>query len=169
MGTTSSKPTKSRTKTTKSSTKSRIKSRTKPTKKRVSSSSSSKSRPIKKTPKLSKKKSEIRESGKNVVCVGKNTKGKACSSANCTACCPHMATIGDRYMATTQSHILQFNGKKYKVFTCCKACFDQMQIYAKTNPRQFNKLYIYKILPNGNLVLQHRFTHKPVQIAKLMK
>jgi hypothetical protein len=81
--------------------------------------------------------------------------------------CPHMPVQNRKYAKITKSrpHILRWNGKKYRFYTCCKTCCKQMLDLAKSKPKTFEKTYISKI-ENGNLFLKHRYTHKVVQIAK---
>ena len=81
--------------------------------------------------------------------------------------CPHMPIHNGRYTKITKSrpHTLNWKGKKYRFYTCCKMCCKQMLDLAKSKPKTFENTYISKI-EGKNIYLKHRNTHKLVQIAK---
>lgn len=81
--------------------------------------------------------------------------------------CPYMHINKDgKYASVTKSrpHILSFNGKKYRFYTCCRHCCQEFLKHAKDNPKTFAKTYIDHI-DGKKLYLKHRQTGKIVQIA----
>lgn len=61
--------------------------------------------------------------------------------------CPHKEVNNGKYIKInkTRRHTLSWNGKKYRFYTCCKACCEEMMKLKKTNPEKFKKTYIYSI------------------------
>lgn len=95
----------------------------------------------------------------------KNTNKKSCKSRKMTSCCPHMPpNHKGEYAATTKNNTLYYLGNKYKLYTCCNMCSEQMNRIADENPKLFAKKYIYKKTPS-KLYLKNQATRKMVQIA----
>ena len=100
----------------------------------------------------------------------RNTRNRSCKSRKYTACCPHMQPDSNgRYSSTGTKHILKYNGKKYKLMTCCHTCGDSMNSLARENPNKFAKLYIHHIDKKGNIHAKNRHTGKVVQILRQVK
>ena len=81
--------------------------------------------------------------------------------------CPHMPLDNGKYAEIDKSKplTLKWKGKKYRFYTCCQMCSKQMLELAKTNPKKFERTYIYKI-EKRDMYLKHNKTQKIVQIAK---
>ena len=100
----------------------------------------------------------------------RNTRNRSCKSRKYTACCPHMTPdTNGRYASTATKHRLKYNGKKYKLMTCCQMCGDAMNSLANENPNKFAKLYIHHIDKKGNIHAKNRHTGKIVQILRQVK
>ena len=95
-----------------------------------------------------------------------NTRNEKCSKNNYTTCCPHNKLINNKYAATNEKSILNYNNKKYQLHTCCIMCSNAMNDLAKSNPTKFKKLYIKSINKKGDLLLKNMHSKKFVQIAK---
>jgi hypothetical protein len=81
--------------------------------------------------------------------------------------CPYMSISKDgRYASITKNrpHKLDFNGKKYRFYTCCQHCCKELIKHAKENPKSFADIYIDHI-DGKKLYLKHRQNGKIVQIA----
>ncbi len=99
-----------------------------------------------------------------------NTKNRSCKSRKFTACCPHMVPDNNgRYAKTAIKHVLKYNGRQYRLMTCCQMCGDAMNSLAKKDAKQFAKLYIHHIDKRGNIHAKNRHTGKVVQILRLIK
>ena len=81
--------------------------------------------------------------------------------------CPHMPLDNGKYAEIDKSKplTLKWKGKKYRFYTCCQMCSKRMLELAKTNPKKFERTYIYKI-EKRDMYLKHKETQKLVQIAK---
>ena len=97
-----------------------------------------------------------------------NSRGENCDEKRMTTCCPHMPIFNGKYASTNSGKILNYKNKKYRLYTCCKMCAEQMNQLSRSNPTKFSKMYISKRLKNGNLLLKNRHTKKPIQIARLI-
>ena len=95
-----------------------------------------------------------------------NTRNEKCSKNNYTSCCPHHTLINNKYAATNEKSILNYNNNKYELHTCCMMCSYAMNEMAKSNPTKFKKLYIKSINKKGDLLLKNINSKKFVQIAK---
>ncbi len=99
----------------------------------------------------------------------KNTKNKSCKSRKFRACCPHMSPdTNGRYASTGTKHVLTYEGKKYKLMTCCHMCGNVMNKLSKENSKKFAKLYIHHIDKFGNIHAKNKHTGKIVQILRLI-
>lgn len=120
-----------------------------------------------KSNKLNKSKKIKSKTQKNIIL--KNTRNENCNKNNMTSCCPHMnVDTKGRYMATNEKTILNYNGKKYQLYTCCKMCSLSMNEISKNNRNKFARLYINGFDENGNMLLMNQHTKKVVQLAKLL-
>jgi len=94
-----------------------------------------------------------------------NANKQSCKSKKMKSCCPHMPpNHKGEYAATTKSHILDYLGNKYTLYTCCSMCAQQMNQLSRVNPKQFRKKYILKKTAS-KLYLKNQATGKLVQIA----
>ena len=89
-----------------------------------------------------------------------NTKGQRCYEKNMTVCCPHMpVNTKGQYAATENITIIKYNGKKYKLYTCCKMCGSQMKSLSNYEFKQ-----IYKpIIKSNYMLVHHRDTGELIQ------
>lgn len=123
-------------------------------------------------PKSKTKKRKTRKKRKGGLKTKKlrNSKNKSCRSKDMTSCCPHMPpNEKGQYAATSGMKPLHYKGKKYKLFTCCPMCAENMNKLSKTNVKKFDKEYKTFLDENGNLRLSNKHTGEFVQIARLIK
>ncbi len=92
--------------------------------------------------------------------------GTRCMAENWTICCPNKHLKYDRYSQSKEVIQIQYRGGIYRVFVCTDKCMKVIKGMSLKNPDLFKKLFIKLIKPNGDIILKHRDTHIPCQIAK---
>ena len=94
------------------------------------------------------------------------TEGTHCMGNHWTVCCPNKHLKYERYQPTKEVIQIHYKGGIYRVFVCTGKCSSDISSLAKNSPEQFKKMFVKLVKPNGDLVLQHRDTHKVAQIAQ---
>jgi hypothetical protein len=94
------------------------------------------------------------------------TEGTHCMGNHWTVCCPNRHLKYERYQPTKEVIQIHYKGGIYRVFVCTGKCSRDITALSKSNPEQFKKMFVKLVKPNGDLVLQHRDTHKVAQIAQ---
>ena len=91
--------------------------------------------------------------------------GTNCMGENWTVCCPNRHLKYDRYSQTKQVIQIKYRGGIYRIFFCSNKCAKFIKNLAFTRPDDFKKLFIKSFKPNGDMVVKHRETNVPCQIA----
>ena len=91
--------------------------------------------------------------------------GTNCMGENWTVCCPNKHLKYDRYSQTKQVIQIKYRGGIYRIFFCSNKCAKFIKNLAFTRPDDFKKLFIKSFKPNGDMVIKHRDTNVPCQIA----
>lgn len=94
------------------------------------------------------------------------TEGTHCMGNHWTVCCPNKHLKYERYQPTKEVIQIHFKGGIYRVFVCTGKCSRDIMALSKNSPEQFKKIFVKLVKPNGDLVLQHRDTHKVAQVAQ---
>jgi len=94
------------------------------------------------------------------------TEGTHCMGNHWTVCCPNKHLKYERYQPTKEVIQIQYKGGIYRVFVCTGKCSRDITALSKNSPEQFKKIFVKLVKPNGDLVLQHRDTHKVAQVAQ---
>lgn len=120
-----------------------------------------------------KKHTKTRKAHKGGATVGKplrNTRNEPCSKNNSTSCCPHeKPDEKGRYRATNEVNTLHYKGGKYTLHTCCAMCAKAMNKLSRENSSRFEKKYISRVFPNGDILAKNQHTGKDVQIMKRIR
>lgn len=91
--------------------------------------------------------------------------GTNCMGENWTVCCPNKHLKYDRYSQTKQVIQIKYRGGIYRIFFCSNKCAKFIKNLSFTRPDDFKKLFIKSFKPNGDMVIKHRETNVPCQIA----
>jgi hypothetical protein len=91
--------------------------------------------------------------------------GTNCMGENWTVCCPNRHLKYNRYSQTKQVIQIKYRGGIYRVFFCTNKCAKNIKNLAYNRPDDFKKLFIKSFKPNGDMVIKHRDTNVPCQIA----
>ena len=91
--------------------------------------------------------------------------GTNCMGENWTVCCPNFHLKYDRYSQTKRVTQIKYRGAIYRIFFCSPSCEKNIKSMALNTPDTFKKLFIKSIKPNGDLVIKHKDTNVPCQIA----
>ena len=91
--------------------------------------------------------------------------GTNCMGENWTVCCPNRHLKYDRYSQTKQVIQIKYRGAIYRIFFCSNKCAKFIKNLAYNRPDDFKKLFIKSFKPNGDMVVKHRETNVPCQIA----
>ena len=91
--------------------------------------------------------------------------GTNCMGENWTVCCPNRHLKYDRYSQTKQVIQIKYRGGIYRIFFCSNKCAKFIKNLAYNRPDDFKKLFIKSFKPNGDMVIKHRDTNVPCQIA----
>ena len=91
--------------------------------------------------------------------------GTNCMGENWTVFCPNKHLKYDRYSQTKQVIQIKYRGGVYRIFFCSNKCANFIKNLAFTRPDDFKKLFIKSFKPNGDMVIKHRETNVPCQIA----
>jgi hypothetical protein len=91
--------------------------------------------------------------------------GTNCMGENWTVCCPNKHLKYDRYSQTKQVIQIKYRGAIYRIFFCSNKCANFIKNLAYNRPDDFKKLFIKSFKPNGDMVVKHRETNVPCQIA----
>ena len=91
--------------------------------------------------------------------------GTNCMGENWTVCCPNRHLKYYRYSQTKQVIQIKYRGGIYRVFFCTNKCAKIIKNIAYTRPDDFKKLFIKSFKPNGDMVIKHRDTNVPCQVA----
>lgn len=91
--------------------------------------------------------------------------GTNCMGENWTVCCPNRHLRYYRYSQTKQVIQIKYKGGIYRVFFCTNKCAKFIKNMAYTRPDDFKKLFIKSFKPNGDMVIKHRDTNVPCQVA----
>tara|TARA_Y100000389_G_C17165712_1_gene366641 strand:- start:340 stop:612 length:273 start_codon:yes stop_codon:yes gene_type:complete len=71
--------------------------------------------------------------------------------------CPHMPKIDGKYVVAEITSVIEYNGAKYEIKTCCTACANAI----KNNPAKY-----IKQKDNNTVVAVHKDTNEEVQTLK---
>jgi hypothetical protein len=91
--------------------------------------------------------------------------GTNCMGENWTVCCPNFHLKYDRYSQTKRVTQIKYRGAIYRIFFCSPSCEKNIKGMALNTPDTFKKLFIKSVKPNGDLVIKHKDTNVPCQIA----
>jgi hypothetical protein len=91
--------------------------------------------------------------------------GTNCMGENWTVCCPNFHLKFDRYSQTKRVTQIKYRGAIYRIFFCSPNCEKNIKSMALNTPDTFKKLFIKSVKPNGDLVIKHKDTNVPCQIA----
>jgi len=91
--------------------------------------------------------------------------GTNCMGENWTVCCPNFHLKYDRYSQTKRVTQIKYRGGIYRIFFCSPSCEKNIKGMALNTPDTFKKLFIKSVKPNGDLVIKHKDTNVPCQIA----
>jgi hypothetical protein len=91
--------------------------------------------------------------------------GTNCMGENWTVCCPNRHLRYDRYSQTKQVIQIKYRGGIYRIFFCTNKCANDIKKISYNNPDEFKRLFIKSVKPNGDLVIKHKDTNVPCQIA----
>ena len=91
--------------------------------------------------------------------------GTNCMGENWTVCCPNFHLKYDRYSQTKRVTQIKYRGGIYRIFFCSPSCEKNIKSMALNTPDTFKRLFIKSVKPNGDLVIKHKDTNVPCQIA----
>ena len=91
--------------------------------------------------------------------------GTNCMGENWTVCCPNFHLKFDRYSQTKRVTQIKYKGAIYRIFFCSPSCEKNIKSMALNTPDSFKRLFIKSVKPNGDLVIKHKDTNVPCQIA----
>jgi hypothetical protein len=91
--------------------------------------------------------------------------GTNCMGENWTVCCPNFHLKYDRYSQTKRVTQIKYKGAIYRIFFCSNNCEKNIKSMALNTPDTFKRLFIKSVKPNGDLVIKHKDTNVPCQIA----
>jgi hypothetical protein len=91
--------------------------------------------------------------------------GTNCMGENWTVCCPNFHLKYDRYSQTKRVTQIKYKGAVYRIFFCSPSCDKNIKSMALNTPDTFKRLFIKSVKPNGDLVIKHKDTNVPCQIA----
>jgi len=91
--------------------------------------------------------------------------GTNCMGENWTVCCPMKHLKYDRYSQTKQVIHIKYKGGIYRIFFCSNKCAKYIKNLSYNHPDNFKKLFIKSFKPNGDMVIKHRETNVPCQVA----
>ena len=91
--------------------------------------------------------------------------GTNCMGENWTVCCPNFHLKYDRYSQTKRVTQIKYKGAIYRIFFCSPSCEKNIKSMALNTPDTFKRLFIKSVKPNGDLVIKHKDTNVPCQIA----
>jgi hypothetical protein len=91
--------------------------------------------------------------------------GTNCMGENWTVCCPNFHLKYDRYAQTKRVTQIKYKGGVYRIFFCSPNCEKNIKNNALTSPEVFKKQFIKSFKPNGDMVVKHKDTNVPCQIA----
>jgi len=91
--------------------------------------------------------------------------GTNCMGENWTVCCPNFHLKYDRYSQTKRVTQIKYRGGIFRIFFCSPSCEKNIKGMALNTPDTFKKLFIKSVKPNGDLVIKHKDTNVPCQIA----
>lgn len=90
--------------------------------------------------------------------------GTNCMGENWTVCCPNFHLKYDRYSQTKRVTQIKYKGGIYRIFFCSAKCEKDIKS-ALNNPELFKKQFIKGFKPNGDMIVKHKDTNIPCQIA----
>ena len=91
--------------------------------------------------------------------------GTNCMGENWTVCCPNFHLKYDRYSQTKRVTQIKYKGGVYRIFFCSPNCEKNIKNNALTSPEIFKKQFIKGFKPNGDMIVKHKDTNIPCQIA----
>ena len=91
--------------------------------------------------------------------------GTNCMGENWTVCCPNFHLKFDRYSQTKRVTQIKYRGGIYRIFFCSPNCEKNIKNMALNTPDVFKKQFIKGFKPNGNMIVKHKDTNVPCQIA----
>jgi hypothetical protein len=91
--------------------------------------------------------------------------GTNCMGENWTVCCPNFHLKYDRYSQTKRVTQIKYKGGIYRIFFCSPNCEKNIKSMALNTPDVFKKQFIKSFKPNGDMVVKHKDTNVPCQIA----
>lgn len=91
--------------------------------------------------------------------------GTNCMGENWTVCCPNFHLKYDRYSQTKRVTQIKYRGSIYRIFFCSQNCEKNIKSMALNTPDVFKKQFIKSFKPNGDMVVKHKDTNVPCQIA----
>ena len=91
--------------------------------------------------------------------------GTNCMGENWTVCCPNFHLKYDRYAQTKRVTQIKYKGGVYRIFFCSPQCEKNIKNNAFTSPEIFKKQFIKGFKPNGDMIVKHKDTNIPCQIA----
>ena len=91
--------------------------------------------------------------------------GTNCMGENWTVCCPNFHLKYDRYSQTKRVTQIKYRGGVYRIFFCSPQCEKNIKNNALTSPEIFKKQFIKGFKPNGDMIVKHKDTNIPCQIA----
>jgi hypothetical protein len=91
--------------------------------------------------------------------------GTNCMGENWTVCCPNYHLKYDRYSQTKRVTQIKYRGSIYRIFFCSQNCEKNIKSMALNTPDVFKKQFIKSFKPNGDMVVKHKDTNVPCQIA----
>ena len=91
--------------------------------------------------------------------------GTNCMGENWTVCCPNFHLKYDRYSQTKRVTQIKYRGGVYRIFFCSPNCEKNIKNNALTSPEIFKKQFIKGFKPNGDMIVKHKDTNIPCQIA----
>ena len=91
--------------------------------------------------------------------------GTNCMGENWTVCCPMRHLKYNRYSQTKQVIHIKYRGGIYRIFFCSNKCAKFIKNLSYNHPDNFKKLFIKSFKPNGDMVIKHKDTNVPCQVA----
>lgn len=91
--------------------------------------------------------------------------GTNCMGENWTVCCPNFHLKYDRYSQTKRVTQIKYKGGIYRIFFCSPNCEKNIKSLALNTPDVFKKQFIKSFKPNGDMVVKHKDTNVPCQVA----
>lgn len=91
--------------------------------------------------------------------------GTNCMGENWTVCCPNRHLKFYRYSQTKRVTQVKYRGGIYRIFFCTSKCEKDIKNMAYNKPDEFKRLFIKSVKPNGDLVIKHKDTNVPCQVA----